>query len=71
MTSFSELNENRQLRLNTAVLPNHIVRIADGVPCPACDTVIRACDTEETDDGVRVICHNCHRDLFIIEETHS
>jgi len=58
-----------RLRLQTAVLRNHIVHIADGVPCPACGTEIRACDTEETGDGVRVVCHNCHRDLFIVEET--
>ena len=59
----------RRLQLDTAVLPDHIVRLAAGMPCPACGTEIRACDTEETGDGVRVVCHNCHHDLFIVEET--
>jgi hypothetical protein len=52
-------------------LHNRIVRIADGVSCPACGAVIRACDAEETNDGVRIICHGCHRDLLVIEETRS
>jgi hypothetical protein len=59
------------LRLQAAVLHNRIVRIADGVSCPACGAVIRACDAEETNDGVRIICHGCHRDLLVIEETRS
>jgi hypothetical protein len=59
------------LRLQAAVLRNRIVRIADGVSCPACGTVIRVVDTEETNDGVRIICHGCHRDLFIVEESRS
>lgn len=58
-----------RLRLQTAVLPNHIVHMAAGMPCPACGTEIRVVDAEEIDDGVRVICHSCHRDLFILEET--
>jgi predicted Zn finger-like uncharacterized protein len=61
----------RRLQLGTAVLPNYIVHLAAGIPCPACGTEIRVVDAEETDDGVRIICHSCHRDLFVIEESHS
>jgi hypothetical protein len=58
------------LRLDTAVLPNQIVHIADGLRCPACGTVIRAVDTEEINDGLRLICHGCHRDILVVEELH-
>ena len=59
------------LRLQAAVLHNRIVRIADGLQCPSCGTAIRTTDPEETDSGWRIICHSCHRDLFVIEESHS
>jgi hypothetical protein len=61
----------RRLQLDAAVLHDHVVRITEGVLCPACGTAIRACDTEEIDDGVRIICRSCHRDLFIVEESRS
>jgi hypothetical protein len=58
------------LRLQTAVLRNRTVRIADGLRCPSCDTEIRACDPEETNAGVRIVCRNCHHDLFILERSY-
>jgi predicted Zn finger-like uncharacterized protein len=56
------------LRLQAAVLHNRIVRIADGVSCPACGTVIRITDPEDTNDGWRILCGSCHRDILVVEE---
>jgi hypothetical protein len=58
------------LRLQTAVLRNHIVHVAEGLPCPICKAEIRGCDTEETNDGCRIVCHDCHRDILVVEESH-
>jgi hypothetical protein len=59
------------LRLRDAVLDDRTIRIADGLSCPACGTVIRATDPEETNSGWRITCSSCHRDLIVVEESHS
>ena len=55
------------LRLREALLRNRTVRIADGTSCPTCGTVIRTTDPETTNDGWRIVCSGCHRDLLIEE----
>jgi hypothetical protein len=56
------------LRALAVVLGDRIIRLVDGLRCPRCQAEIRN-DPEETDDGWRIICHGCHRDLFVIEES--
>jgi hypothetical protein len=56
------------LKLQATVLRDCTIRIADGVCCPACGTAIRTSDPEETNDGWRIVCSSCHRDLLVVEE---
>jgi hypothetical protein len=55
------------LRALAVVLDDRIIRLVDGLHCPACQAEIHN-DPEETDDGWRIVCRNCHRDLLVVEE---
>jgi hypothetical protein len=56
------------LRLRETVLRNRTIRIAEGMSCPACGTVICSADPEEIYGGWCIICRHCHRDLLVVEE---
>jgi hypothetical protein len=38
--------------------------LADGVACPFCDRIIHARDAEITDNGFRIVCQHCQRDVL-------
>jgi len=55
-------------RMSTAVLDNKtIVRMADRWACPFCGKCLHPTDLEMTEDGVRMLCGNCHHDVLTIE----
>lgn len=51
---------------NSAHINDRVVRVAP-LLCPYCSRLVQAHDFEENDDGVRLICANCHADLITTE----
>jgi transcription elongation factor Elf1 len=63
---------NRKLdnppKITTAVVGHFSVRFFGLVPCPHCGHHANAADVQEHQDGgARLVCQQCHRNVFDIE----
>ncbi|WP_029582507.1 hypothetical protein [Bradyrhizobium sp. URHD0069] len=65
-TSTLETRNVNLARLSAILGDGHELRIAADMHCPSCGAVVRNYP-EPLDDGFRLLCDGCHRDIIVFE----